>query len=83
MPPPQVRGENILDLLDRKTALSYFVVHGDQDNSVSVENARKAASRLTELGVRFEYIEVKGASHGGYERWKDIFDWLRRALAVN
>lgn len=79
-PSPAIKGENILDLLVRQTGLSYFIVHGDQDNSVPVENARRAAARLKELGVRFEYIEVKGAAHGGYDRWKDIFDWLRKVL---
>jgi predicted esterase len=80
VPPLPIKGENILDLLNEKTGLAYFIVHGDKDNSVSVDNARQATARLAELGIRFEYLELEGAAHGGYDCWKDIVDWMRRVL---
>jgi hypothetical protein len=36
--------------------------------------------KLKELGIKHRYIEVKGAAHGGYSKWDDIFDWLRTIL---
>ncbi len=61
--------------------MNLFIVHGDRDNAVPVENARRAVRRLKELGIRFNYIEVKGATHGGYNKWDNIFVWLRRVLS--
>jgi len=60
--------------------LNVFVVHGDKDNAVPVENARKAVEKLKELGIKHRYVEVKGAAHGGYEKWDEIFDWLMTIL---
>ena len=72
-----VKGENILDLLDKGKNLDFFIVHGAKDNAVSVENARKAVQKLKELGISHKYVEVKDAYHTGYDRWGEIFGWLR------
>ncbi len=79
-PPSYLKGENILDLLNKGKGLNVFVVHGDKDNAVPVENARKAVEKLKELGIKHRYVEVKGAAHGGYEKWDEIFDWLMTIL---
>lgn len=81
-PPDFLKGENILDLLDTAKPLNFCIVHGDMDDAVSVENARNAVKRLKELGVKHIYIEVRGAAHGNYDRWKEIFQWLRRTLII-
>lgn len=79
-PPPYLKGENILDLLNKGKGLNFFVIHGDKDNAVPVENARKAVEKLKELGIKHRYVEVKGAAHGGYEKGNEILDWLMTIL---
>ncbi len=83
-PPPHLsqKGENILDLLDRGKGLNFLIVHGAKDNAVPVENARKAVQKLKELGIKHKYIEVKDAFHVGYNKWNEIFDWIRDVLGI-
>lgn len=80
--PMSVKGEDILDLLGKaKTKrMNIFIVHGDKDNSVPVKNARLAVQKLEELGIEFNYTEVKGAAHGGYSKWDEIFSWLKKIM---
>lgn len=79
-PSASLKGENIIDLLDKGKGLNLFIVHGDKDNAVPVENARKAVQRSKELGIKHIYIEVKGAAHGGYDKWDEIFRWLKTII---
>jgi predicted esterase len=81
-PPPHLKGERITDLLDKAEGekLSYFIVHGAKDNAVPVENAREAVQKLKELGISHEYIEVKDAYHTGYNKWLEIFNWLKNLI---
>lgn len=79
-PPEDLEGENILDLLEKGKRLKIFIVHGEKDNAVPVENARKAVQKLKELGIKHIYIEVKEAAHTGYNKWNDIFKWLKNIL---
>ncbi|MEW5900448.1 MAG: prolyl oligopeptidase family serine peptidase [Acidobacteriota bacterium] len=79
-PPKAGAGENLIDLADRAQNLRILIVHGDQDKEVPVEEIRKVVSRLQELKIAFEYIEVKGGGHGNYDRWNEIFDWLKDVL---
>jgi predicted esterase len=81
-PPPYLKGENILDLLDRGKGLEFLIVHGAKDNAVPVENARKAVQKLKELGIKHKYIEVKDGFHTGYNKWDEIFDWIRDVLGI-
>jgi len=79
--PSYLKGEKIIERLDKGAkGLNLFIIHGDRDNAVPIENARRAVSRLKELGIRFNYIEVKGATHSGYDKWDNIFVWLRRIM---
>ncbi len=80
-PPSHIEGENILDLLDRGKDLNFFIVHGDKDNAVSVKNSREAVQKLVELRINHKYIEVKGASHISYNKWEEIFDWLKTIIS--
>ncbi len=80
VPPSRLGGENILDLLEAGKRNRFFVVHGDQDKAVSVDNARQAVNKMKELGMEFKYEEVEEAAHGGYDKWEDIFKWFRDIL---
>jgi len=81
-PPPFLKGENIIDLLEKadKEKLHYFIVHGAKDNAVPVEAARRAVQKLQELGIPHEYIEIKDAFHTGYNKWAEIFKWLKNLI---
>ncbi len=56
---------------DRAVALSYvnaatppfFIIHGQADHVVSVENSRRLADRLGKNGCSYELLEVKEADH--------------------
>ena len=78
--PFHLKGDKIVDLLDKGKGLNIFIVHGDKDNAVPVENARKAVEKLNELGIKYSYTEVKGAAHGGYDKWDEILEWLKGIL---
>lgn len=78
--PFHLRGDRVVDLLDKEKGLNIFIVHGDKDNAVPVENARKVVEKLNELGIKYSYIEVKGAAHGGYDKWDEILEWLKYIL---
>ena len=80
-PPGYLNGENILDLLEKGKRRSFFIVHGDKEDAISVENAKKAVKRLKELRIDYEYHEVKGAANGEYDKWFEIFRWLRIILS--
>jgi predicted peptidase len=81
-PLTDLKGDNILDLLDKvkPTGMNIFIIHGDKDNSIPVKNARMAVQKLEELGIEFKYVEVKGAAHGGYNKWDEIFSWLKKIM---
>ncbi len=79
---PVLKGEKILDLLDKAKGkkLNYFIVHGAKDIAVPVEGTRKVVQRLEELGIPHEYIEIKDAYHTGYNKWVEIFKWLKNIV---
>ncbi|MFQ6070787.1 MAG: prolyl oligopeptidase family serine peptidase [Candidatus Aminicenantales bacterium] len=79
-PPEYVKGENVLDLIEKGKNKQFFIVHGLKDNSIPVEEAREAVQKLKELGIKHRYIELKKAGHGNYNVWKDIFLWLTGIL---
>jgi predicted esterase len=81
-PPLFLKGENVIDLLDKAEGKkwNFFIVHGAKDNAVPVEAARKAVQKLKEIGIPHEYIEVKNAYHTGYNKWVEIFKWLKNLL---
>jgi predicted esterase len=78
--PFHLKGDKIVDLIDKGKGLNIFIVHGDKDNAVPVENARKAVEKLNKLGIEYRYIEVEGAAHGGYDKWDEILEWLKNIL---
>jgi predicted esterase len=80
VPPSGIDGENILDLLDKGKNTNYYIVHGDKDEMISVDNARRVSQKMTELGIAHEYDEVKNADHRGYSKWHSIFRWLNKII---
>jgi len=80
VPPSGLEGENILDILDKGKGMRYFIVHGDKDEMISVENARRVSKKMTELGIVHEYEEVENAGHGDYKKWPSIFRWLNKIM---
>jgi len=82
-PPSGIEGENILDILDKGKEMNYFIVHGDKDEMIAVENARRVSKKMTELGILHEYEEVKDAGHRDYRKWHDIFRWLSKVMDFN
>jgi predicted esterase len=78
--PSYLKGEKIVDMLNRSKKLNFFIVHGGKDNAVPVENAREIVAKLKKLRIKYKYIEVKKAAHGGYNKWPEIFKWLDQVM---
>jgi predicted esterase len=49
--------------MDRIARIPELVVHGDADNTVSVQRSREMVEAGKKLGVEIKYIEVPGGSH--------------------
>jgi predicted esterase len=79
-PPPEIGGQNVLDIMREPVSLDILITHGDEDRAVPVEQARRAVARLKELKMDYKYIEVDGAGHGNYDKSEDIFRWLIQTL---
>ena len=81
-PPSFLKGEKIVDLLEgaKGKKLNYFIVHGAKDNAVPVEGTRVVVQKLEELGIPHEYVEIKDAYHTGYNKWVEIFRWLKNVV---
>jgi poly(3-hydroxybutyrate) depolymerase len=56
-------GNGMPATLDRITAVPEFVVHGDNDPTVSVAGSRAMVAKMKELGIEVTYIEVPGGTH--------------------
>jgi predicted peptidase len=60
--------------------LPIWIVHGDADKNVSVEESRHMAAALKSLGADVRYTELPGADHAGAWQFayanKDIAQWL-------
>jgi poly(3-hydroxybutyrate) depolymerase len=50
--------------LEKLNNLAVFVVQGDADTLVPPAGARKWVSKLKELSITHEYLEIKGGDHG-------------------
>jgi len=66
------------------TQCGVYVLHGDKDDNVPVEQARAAVKRLGEFHRDFAYREVVGAGHWWSNEavdWPPLFDFLQRHVA--
>ena len=50
--------------LERIRHIPEFVVHGDNDPTVSVQGSRAMVAKAKELGIEVTYVEVPGGNHG-------------------
>ena len=50
----------------KKTSPPIFIVHGDADPIVPYEHSVALKAKLDELGVKNEFITVKGGLHGKF-----------------
>jgi predicted esterase len=79
--PPQHSGaESIMDMLDRAKNQNILIVHGDEDKAAPVNEVRRVVARLQEFKANVRYIEVKGSGSDNYDKWDDVFSWLRDTL---
>jgi pimeloyl-ACP methyl ester carboxylesterase len=54
-----------------------YIIHGNKDPKVSVENSRRAAKRLKALGYEYIYRELDIPGHGvPLEERNKVLDWL-------
>jgi predicted peptidase len=64
-------------------SLPIWLVHGDADQNVSVEESRHMAAALKAVGADVRYTELPGADHAGAWRFAfadpDILRWLMAA----
>ena len=59
--------------------VKFRIYHGDKDDTVPVENSRKAYRTLKEYGADVEYIEFIGCNHNSWDpafNQPDFFFWL-------
>jgi predicted peptidase len=80
IPPAAAKGEAISSLFERAKTLNILIVHGDNDQTAPIEEARKVVAGLQELKANVQFIEVKEGGHGDYDRWSEIFGWLKDVL---
>ncbi len=58
-------GSGTPSTLERIRHIPQFVVHGDDDRTVSVQGSRSMVERAKEIGIDVTYVEVPGGSHSG------------------
>ena len=61
--------------------VKFRIYHGDKDDTVPVENSRKAYRALKEYGAGVEYIEIVGCNHNSWDpafNQPDFLSWLFR-----
>lgn len=58
--------------------LPFIIVHGDADPAVPVASSRRWAAKLKELGMTYEYHELRGAGHEEaiFQGAKHVFDFF-------
>lgn len=66
-------------IAQRVSKLPLWILHGDADQTVSVEQSRRMAAALAKVGADMRYTELPGVPHNAwdpaYER-ADLFTWL-------
>ncbi|MCA9190301.1 MAG: alpha/beta hydrolase [Planctomycetales bacterium] len=58
-------------------------VHGDQDDIVPIEHARRLQEKLTQLGVRTELVVIPGGNHSVAGAGDQVTDQARAFVEVN
>lgn len=71
---------DVLKLVNNYKSLGIYVLHGDDDRTVSVNYARQMRKLLGEFHPDFSYYEYPGGSHWFGDHsvdWKPIFDFFQ------
>ena len=66
--------------------VKFRIYHGDQDDTVPVENSRKAYRALKADGADVEYFEIVGCDHGSWNpafNQPDFLSWLFKQSKSN
>ncbi|GGF26864.1 peptidase [Halobacillus andaensis] len=67
-----------------KLSSPLFILHGDEDEKVSVEHSRKLADQLEPRSQDFKYKEYEGGGHGltnyAEEYTEEVDDWFKRYI---
>jgi predicted esterase len=73
-----ISGQGQPDTLARITQVPEYVVHGDNDPTVSVEGSRRMVAKARELGIDVTYVEVPGGTHSSVvaPSFPGIFDFF-------
>ncbi len=80
IPPENSGAENIKDMIERAKGLNILIIHGDKDKDAPIDDVRAIVARLEEQKANIRFIEVKGAGSGNYDKWSDVFNWIRDVL---
>jgi predicted peptidase len=76
---PDGEGEPFATLAARVKHLPIWVVHGDADNTVPVDESRGIVAALTALNVPVKYSELPGVGHNSWDtayRDPEVAAWL-------
>jgi predicted peptidase len=76
---PDAEGEPFAALAARIKHLPIWVVHGDADNTVPVDESRGIVAALTALNVPVKYSELPGVGHNSWDnayRDPEVTAWL-------
>ncbi|MBK7560234.1 MAG: prolyl oligopeptidase family serine peptidase [Chitinophagaceae bacterium] len=60
-----------------------FIIHGDADPTVPVQQSKSIIARFNEAGVPNRFIIKKGGKHNGddmYPEWQEFVDWFDKYL---
>ena len=68
-----------IDLMENARHLAPFIIHDTGDDVVPVDDSRRAARRLVDLGISFQYREETGYAHSSKmigDNLPRVFDWF-------
>jgi len=76
-----MNSSDTLLMLNNAKMEDIFILHGDKDDNVPVEQAREMKQKLTDIGENFEYHEQPGAGHWWGNQcvdWPPMFDLFNK-----
>ncbi len=77
-----MNSSDTLLMLNNAKMEDVFILHGDKDDNVPVEQARTMKQKLTDIGAKFEYHEEPGAGHWWGNQcvdWPPMFEMFGKA----
>ncbi|HVT11911.1 MAG TPA: prolyl oligopeptidase family serine peptidase [Fimbriimonadaceae bacterium] len=77
-----MNSSDTLLMLNNAKMEDIYILHGDKDDNVPVEQAREMKQRLTDIGAKFEYHEQPGAGHWWGNQcvdWPPMFEMFDKA----